>query len=145
MNAFGRRLAPNLQVIPERIIVPIKGTTIATTGNTDEYFLAPEAGVLDSVDFAGVDALVASDTNYITWSLVNLGQTGTGTTDMLAVNTTRVTGGSALAANTKRSLSLTTTQAARVVKEGDRLRLRAAVTGTLPNTVTFPSYVVRFR
>lgn len=30
------------------------------------------------------------------------------------------------------------------VVQGDRLRIRAAATGTLANTVTFPAYMLRF-
>ena len=129
--------------------VPAGGaTTIATTGNTDLYVIAPHAGVLDSVDFSGVDVLAASDTNYITWTVTNLGQAGAGSTAMLAAtdpNTTKTTGGTALAANTKRTLTKHGTAANLVVAAGDRLRIRAAATGTLANTVTFAAYLLRFR
>lgn len=114
--------------------------TIATTGNTDAYVLAPFAGTLTGVDFSGVDALTADNTNYITFSITNLGQAGAGSTVMLAAtdaNTTKATGGTALAANTKRSLTVNATAANLVVAKGDRLRVRFAATGTLANTVTF--------
>ncbi len=127
--------------------VPATSATIATTGNTDAYVIVPQTGTLTGVDFSGVDALAASDTNYITFSITNLGQAGAGTTVMLAAtaaNTTMVTGGTALAANTKRSLTVTGTGADLVVTAGDRLRIRAAATGTLANTVTFPTYMLRF-
>lgn len=124
--------------------------TIATTGNTDGYILAPFAGVLVSVDFSGVDALAASDTNYITFTITNLGQAGSGSTALLAtapagINTTKVTGGTAISANTKYAFRIdaVTINATRV-QEGDRLRIRAAVTGTLANTVTFPTFILRF-
>jgi hypothetical protein len=122
--------------------------TIATTGNTDWYIIAPFSGSLDSADFSGVDALAANDTNYITFSITNLGRDGSGSTAMLAatdVNTTKATGGSALAANTVRELTLSTSINAGLVKAGDRLRVRAAATGTLANTVTFPVYLLRFK
>lgn len=122
-------------------------STIATTGNTDTYFMVPEAGSLASSDFNGVDVLATSDSNYITFSIVNLGQAGAGTTDMLstaAVNTTKTTGGTALAANTKRSLTVHGTAANLVVAQGDLIRVRAAVTGTLANTVAIPRVIVRF-
>lgn len=114
--------------------------TIATTGNTDEYILAPFAGTVTGVDFSGVDALTASDTNYITFSITNLGQSGSGSNPILAAtaaNTTQVTGGTGLSANTKRSLTLNGTGSNLIVAKGDRLRIRAAATGTLANTVTF--------
>lgn len=121
--------------------------TIATTSNTDAYVIVPETGTVTSIDFSGVDALAANDTNYITFSVTNLGQSGAGSTAILAAtdaNTTKATGGAALAANTKRSLTLHGTAANLAVTQGDRLRIRAAATGTLANTVTFPSYMLRY-
>ena len=122
--------------------------TIATTGNTDWYIIVPISGRLISIDFSGVDALAASDTNYITFSIVNLGQAGAGSTAMLAAtdaNTTKATGGTALAANTRRELVISAAIGAGEAIEGDRLRIRAAVTNTLANTVTFPTYLLRFK
>lgn len=127
--------------------VPVVSATIATTGNTDAYMIAPENGVITSIDFSGVEALAASDTNYITWTITNLGQAGAGSTVILAAtaaNTTKSTGGSALAANTRRTMTLSGTVTSLQVQKGDRLLVRAAVTGTLANTVTFPTYMVRF-
>lgn len=117
--------------------------TIATTGNTDSYVIAGETGALVSIDFSGVDALAANDTNYITWSITNLGQAGAGSTAMLAVdnlNTTKATGGAAVVANGKKSLVVHGTAANLDVTAGDRLLIRAAASGTLANTVTFPRY-----
>ena len=121
----------------------MQGATIATTGNSDVYVIADAAGVLSSARFSGTDALAASDTNYITFSITNLGNTGSGSAAMLAAtaaNTTQVTGGTALTANALRNLTLNGTAANLVVAAGDRIRARAAVTGTLANTVTFPVY-----
>jgi hypothetical protein len=59
-------------------------------------------------------------------------------------NTTKSTGGTALTANARRVLSLNGTAANLVVAAGDRLRIRAAATGTLANTVTFPVYLLNF-
>ena len=120
--------------------------TIATTGNTDCYVIVAETGVVSSISFSAVDALAASDTNYITFSVTNLGQAGAGSTAVLAAtdaNTTKTTGGTALAANTVRALTLSGTAANLVVTAGDRLRIRAAATGTLAGTVTFPTYLMR--
>jgi hypothetical protein len=124
-----------------------QGATIATTGNSDVYLIATAAGVLSSALFSGVDALAASNTDYITFSIVNLGQAGAGSAAMLAAtdaNTTKSTGGTALSANTVRPLALNGTAANLVVAAGDRLRIRAAATGTLANTVTFPVYRLNF-
>jgi hypothetical protein len=60
-----------------------------------------------------------------------------------AVNTTQVTGGSGISANTRRDLTLAAA-ANLVVARGDRLRIRAAATGTLANTVTSPVYAFSF-
>jgi hypothetical protein len=121
----------------------MQGATIATTGNSDVYVIADAAGVLTSARFSGTDALAASDTNYITFTITNLGLAGSGSATMLAAtdaNTTKTTGGTAIAANTLRTLTLNGTASNLVVAAGDRIRARAAVTGTLANTVTFPVY-----
>jgi hypothetical protein len=97
--------------------------------------------------FSGVDALASNDTNFITFSITNLGLTGSGSAVMLAAtdaNTTKATGGTALVANAARTLTLNGTAANLVVAAGDRLRIRAAATGTLANTVTFPVYRLNF-
>ena len=126
-----------------------QGATIATTtgGTNDVFMIAPAAGVLSSALFSGVDVLAANNTNYITFGITNLGQAGAGTAAMLAAtdaNTTKATGGTALAANTVRSLTLNGTAANLVVAAGDRIRIRATVSGTLANTVTFPVYRLTF-
>jgi hypothetical protein len=121
--------------------------SIATTGNTDAYVIVPETGTLSSVDFSSLAALAASDSNYITFSITNLGQSGAGSTVMLAAtaaNTTKVTGGTALSANTKRSLTVTATAADLAVTAGDRLLIRSAATGTLAGAVTVPVFLLRF-
>ncbi len=121
-------------------------TSIATTGATSEYMIAPKSGTLVGIDFSSLAALAASDTNYITWSVVNLGQAGAGSTAMLAAtdpNTTKATGGTALVANSKRQLTLHGTAANLVVVEGDRLQIIATATGTLVGAVTRPTYSVK--
>lgn len=114
--------------------------TIATAaGNTDLPIIAPVTGNVAAVYFSGTDALATSDTNYITWTVTNRGQAGAGSAAVLGsttTNSTRATGGSAIAAETLRSLTLTSTAADLAVVIGDRLRIRYAVTGTLANTVT---------
>lgn len=129
--------------------VNILSATIATTGNTDIYVIAPTSGNLVSVDFSATDALAASDSAYITFTITNLGQGGAGSTAMLAAtdaNTTKATGGTAITANDKwaSGLTLSATPNNTQVVEGDRLLIRAAATGTLANTITFPTYMLRF-
>lgn len=121
--------------------------TFAITGNTSSYLIVSETGTLSRVDFSGADALAAHDTNFTTFSITNLGQAGGGSTAMLAAtdaNTTKATGGTALFANTKRTLTLHGTPANLDVVQGDRLLIRAAASGTLANTVSFPVYCCHF-
>lgn len=127
--------------------VIVTGATIATTGAATEYTVIPEAGSLASIEINPLVALATSDTNYITWTVVNLGQAGAGSTAMLAVsdaNTTKATGGTALAVNTKRALTVHGTAGNLVVAQGDKIRIVATATGTLANTVTVPVYILRF-
>jgi hypothetical protein len=146
----GTTIASDLRVelnLPAGFDISQQGATIATTGNSDVFVVIPAAGRLVGVDFSGVDALAANNTNYITFSITNLGTGGSGSAAMLAAtaaNTTQVTGGSATVANARRALTLTGTAADLVVAAGQRLRIRAAATGTLANTITFPVYSLRF-
>ena len=132
--------------LPSR--VPTEGKTIATTGNTDWYIIAPISGQLSEVDFSGTDALAANDTNYITFSITNLGRSGAGSTAMLQssdANTTKATGGTAISADTVRELLVSNAVNAGSVVKGDRLRIRAAVTNTLANTITNSVLNLRFK
>lgn len=125
----------------------VGGTSIATTSTTDHYVIAPVNGILSEVLFSSLAALATSDTNYITFAITNLGQAGSGTAAMLAAtdaNTTKATGGSAIAANTKRTLTITSTQADARVAAGDRLRIRATATGTLAGAVTQPTFLLTY-
>lgn len=120
--------------------------TIATTGNTDTYFIAPRTLTVFQVDFSATSALATSDINYITWTMTNLGQAGAGTTVMLAATdaeTTKTTGGSALVANTKRTIAVNVPNNLQMI-QGDRILIRATATGTLANTVTFPVYFIQY-
>ncbi len=126
----------------------VQSATIATTGNTDTYFIIPRDMTLTSAFVSGTAALTADNTNYITFSMTNLGLDGAGTAALLAAtdpNTTKSTGGSGLVADARRTLTVSTTPANLNVKQGDRIRIRAAATGTLANTVTFPVYQLIFQ
>jgi len=118
---------------------------IPTTGTIDWYVIAPINGRLTEVDFSGLVALAANDTNYITFGIVNLERDGAGTGNLLSTgdeNTTKATGGSALAINTLRELVISATY--NNIQRGDRLRIRATMTNTLANTVTGSVYTLRF-
>jgi hypothetical protein len=122
--------------------------TITTTGNTDGYALIQRAGTLVGCSFSGQDALATSNSNYITFSLTNRGNVGGKSDAMLTTTddvTTKTTGGSALAAETTRSLTVNSTPLNVTVAAGDRLRFRAAATGTLANTVTLGVVTLTFR
>lgn len=115
--------------------------SIATTSTSDTYIQADRTGTLTAAFFGSLAALATSDTNYITFTITNLGQAGAGTTEMLSAvdgNTTKATGGTALVANGKRSLTVSTTAANVAVTEGDTIRVRATATGTLAGAVTVP-------
>jgi hypothetical protein len=113
--------------------------TVATTGNSDILFIVPRNVKVEAIKVVGTATLAANDTNFITWTVTNLGTGGAGSTELLstaATNTTQVTGGSALTTLVPRSLVLTSTDASLKATEGDVLRIRSAATGTLANTVT---------
>jgi hypothetical protein len=139
-------------VRPEGLVVAIQaggGTQIPTAaGNTDLLVVVPFAGVLTGAYFVGEDALAANDTNYVTFSITNKGAAGAGSAAMLAAsdaNTTKATGGTAIAAADSRSLTLTSTAADLVVAAGDTLLVRAAGTGTLANVVDRTGYTLLIR
>jgi hypothetical protein len=122
-------------------------TGIPTTGSGSIYTIAPEDGYLHSVDFSGLTALAANDTNYITFFILNYGQDGAATKDMLAItaeNSTKVTGGLGLAAHTRRSLKIHPTIANLKVLAGDRLLVGANVTGTLGVGIAGVTFLLRF-
>lgn len=121
--------------------------TIATTSTSDMYLTAPVTGTLTGIDFTSLDGLTANDTNYITFTAVNLGQSGVGTTAMLAVsdaNTTKATGGTTITALAKRSLTLHGTAGNLAVTKGDVIRVTATATGTLAGTVTLARAMAYF-
>lgn len=118
--------------------------TIGTAAsNYDAYYLAEKTLSIIKINFSAVDALAANNTNYITFTITNLGQAGSGSAVILGTETTRISDGSSIAAGTKRTFTLSTVLDDLKVVEGDRLRIRAAVSGTLANTVTFPVYLIQ--
>lgn len=124
-------------------------TSIATTSTTDEYVIAPKTGKVTQVVFSSLASLAVHNDNHVTWTITNLGQDGSGTAEILGAvggNTTDGNGGgSAIDANTKRTLVLTTTAADLNVTEGDRLRIRATAAGTLAGAVTRPNYEITIK
>lgn len=100
------------------------------------------ASRITNISLVFKDALAASDTNYVKFGLVNKGAAGAGTQTLVditdAANSTKVTGGTALAAYTRRNLTLVTLSGGseRDVTGGDTLLLTITAVGTLANTLT---------
>jgi hypothetical protein len=129
-------------VVKERVPLP----TIATTGTVGATFICKYAGTLAAALLVAKDALTANDTNYVTVAITNR-TSGGGSTAMLAAtdaNTSKATGGVAIAAFTKRTLTLNGTPANLVVSAGDTLEVTVAATGTLANAVSEPSLLLTF-
>lgn len=79
------------------------------------------------------NAITQSDANYWTWSIVNLGPSGTGATAIdaaTAASTTKATGGVSLGAGIGRSIALNATSANLNTAANDRLVLTLTPTGT---------------
>lgn len=113
--------------------------TVTTTGAVSQTIVVTKSGTLVGAKFSCVEALAVDDTNYITFSALNKLQTGAGTTALLAAtdpNTTKATGGAALAAHVPRTLTIHGTAANLAVTEGDRIICTATVSGTLAGTKT---------
>ncbi len=103
----------------------------------------PFAGVLGGIFIEFSSALAQSDTNFVAFTLNNRGNGG-GNTPILATaagaNSTKVTGGAAIAANTP--LLLTQLTGPFSVLARDTLDLQMTVTGTLANTLPGGSLLV---
>lgn len=105
------------------------------------------SGRISLANLVGATTLAAADnTNYVTVTVTNKGGAGTATIVVLAAsdaNTTKATGGSAWTAYVPRTLTLTATTENLAVTNGDVLEVAITVTGTLANTVSRPSFVLR--
>lgn len=119
--------------------------SLPTTGATSLYMIVPENGVLSSAYFSASTALSASDTNYLTFTLQNLGQDGSTTTAMFASTChTKATLGAEIVADTKWTMTLHGTAGNLAVNAGDRLKLTATATGTLGAAITYPVFQLNF-
>lgn len=123
------------------------GAMLSTPGQTKELnsqfgaiaatatflMVAPNvAATLAAANFVNSSAVAQSDTNYWTWAITNLGAAGVGSTPMLdtsATNTTKLTGGSALSANVKRTLALNGTSGNLNTNANDVLQITITMTG----------------
>jgi hypothetical protein len=119
----------------------------ATTGSSVGSFMADFAGTLIGAHLIAEDALAANDTNYLTFTLTNNGNSNAGTTAMLAAtdaNTTKATGGVAITAEIGRTLTLNGTAANLRVANGDLITFDGTATGTLAGAVDAPVVRLRF-
>lgn len=111
--------------------------TIATGAGTTEVILhIPHTGVLVGANFADKDALTAHDTNYVTFGVINKSNSNAAMLAATDANTTKLTGGTALAAYTRRALTLNSTAANLKVTKNDIVVFQVVATGTLANTLT---------
>lgn len=128
--------------------------TIATAAGANEFTLTVPKTVaagskLTNVRFVNKDALTASDANYVKFGVINK-QTGAGAQvlvdDTAAANSTKATGGTALAAYTGRDLTLVTLTGGteRDVSGGHTLQILLTVVGTLVNTLRSASMLFEF-
>lgn len=114
-------------------------TVPTAAGTTEVLVIVPFAGTLSSVRVAFKDALAAHDTNFVRFALVNKGTNGAGAVAMLDagdVNTSKITGGSAIVGYGSRLLTLSGTPANLDVAAGDVLAFQVIGNGTLANTLT---------
>jgi hypothetical protein len=121
---------------------------VTTTGATGSgSTMVDFGGTLLSAQLIALEALAANDTNYLTFTLVNNGNSNAGTTAMLAAtdaNTTKSTGGAAITAEIGRSLTVSSTAADLRVANGDLLTFAGTVSGTLANNVAMPKVRLTF-
>lgn len=122
-------------------LLPFFPATVPTAaGTTEALCIVPADGVISAVRAVFKDALAAHDTNYAEFKLINKGQAAAGTANLLAtgsgVNTTKITGGVALAAYVKYECTLTGTTADLSVTKNDVLVAQVIGNGTLANTLT---------
>jgi hypothetical protein len=104
--------------------------------------IAPVTGVVSAASLLPDTAVSASDTNYWTFTIVNLGQANAGTQAILAAtapNTTKATGGTAMAVNVPFPLALAGTTLA--VTKGDVLVITATKTASATTIANLHAYI----
>lgn len=134
------------RVVGSHSISALSVTSIGTgAGATKNYIIAPMSGRLSSVRFSGAVGCNSTAVDYITFTIVNKGQSGSGSTNMLhGSSTTKSTDLGTVTANAVKSLTLSSTATDLDVSIGDRLELVSTVTGTLSAAVTLPVYLLTF-
>lgn len=108
--------------------------TIPTAAGTVEVLvIAVATGTVTSLRVAFKEALATDNTNFVTFRFINKSAADADIIAATDANTTKTTGGAAIAAYTSRLLTLGTAVG---VTKGDVLALRITGAGTLANTLT---------
>jgi hypothetical protein len=131
---------PAQQEVVAKQIAMVIGSVSATGAFT---LLVPFAATLTAVNLVQAAAVSTSDTNYWTFGLVNKTQTLTPVDASAAGNTTKATGGSALAAYTNRQLTLSGTAANLAITAYDVLEFTFTKTSS-PTTLTEVFLMIEF-
>ena len=116
--------------------------TLGTTGATEAITICPFAGRLTAVFFASKDGLVSTNANHLDFSLVNKGQAGVGTTQMLGAGnlaTTRFVSLSDLA-TTGASATVTSATAQFVAADVGSSLVIASGTNFIPGTYVITAF-----
>ncbi|KUN99492.1 hypothetical protein [Streptomyces resistomycificus] len=126
--------APYVQVIERNV------PAVSTANASDDTVLgqAPFDCTVTGVEYVAEAAITGAATNHRTFSVVNKGQAGSGSTTVasLAFDSGSVTA----AANNERTITLSGTAASLVLAAGDTLLWRSVAVGT---GITDPGGVVR--
>jgi hypothetical protein len=101
----------------------------ATAGNdtNTNVYVCPQAGTVSGVTYAPVSTITGANTNTRSVSLVNLGQSGVGTT---VVATLQFNSGVNATAGDEKAITLSGTPANLVVAAGDVLQWQSTHVGT---------------
>lgn len=113
--------------------------TVPTSAGTTEVLIrAPVTGKLASGSVAFSSGLAVDATNTVTFSLINYGQAGAGSANMLATGggaNSTLNSGSGAAITAKVPFTLVVNPANAAVVKGDVLAFRVVGAGTLANTL----------
>lgn len=125
-----------LATVQKTKVIQIPLGTISATTELPPIVMPPAAGTITAVRLAVKTTVAQSDTNYWTFSGVNKGPAGSGSTALLLAtdaNTTKTTGGSGLTNYVARSLGLTATAANLDFAASDCLVFTATKTASAAN------------
>lgn len=106
-----------------------------TTASVVKVWSNPKAIEITGVKHVSKAAVSASDTNYVAVGIINKEQDATGTDVIVNVatagNSTKATGGTALAAYIPNEVTVLTTSSINVLSANDVLEITASVGGTI--------------